>query len=262
MRQHAAPPEPDSCGIVSAMRLTSAPTMKAPLPLREQPVTPSRLVSMPVAAVPSCSSPSIRRSTPHAHAVSEPAEWLLPKRSKNLPLPRELPPLCAPKSSLPNVMVATVPGIGIDAPPMPMMAGNGPVPDGFLMDDENEMVLLPTVTLTVMLLPLSDASTLSGGGGYTPSSYCCMILLISARRHSKSALVVILVPAALVNGSGSLALLTVGYDAATEHVACRSKISLAGAATANAAPARRRTEDRWTILECGKLGSRVLSECV
>lgn len=48
--QLAAPPEPDSWTIVSAIRSSRAPTVRAPLPLREQPVTPRRFVSMMAAA--------------------------------------------------------------------------------------------------------------------------------------------------------------------------------------------------------------------
>src|SRR4051794_18014712 len=99
-------------------------------------------------------------------------------------------------------MDATVPGIGIDAPPIPMMAGKGPLPDGFLMAALKVTVLLPTVIFTEMPVPLTVPSTLSGGGGYVPSSYCCRILLISWRRHSNSALVVTLAPQEVVNGSG------------------------------------------------------------
>ncbi len=38
MRQRAAPPDPDSWGSVRAILFTRAPTMKAPLPFRLQPV--------------------------------------------------------------------------------------------------------------------------------------------------------------------------------------------------------------------------------
>ncbi|MND07522.1 hypothetical protein D3C83_295480 [compost metagenome] len=62
--------------MVSLMRSSNAPTTSAPLPLREQPVTPSLVASMSEDG--NDSSTSIRRLTPQAHAISAPAEWSAP----------------------------------------------------------------------------------------------------------------------------------------------------------------------------------------
>ena len=63
-----APALPDSIGMVSAMRWSNAPITKAPLPYREQPVTPiaSALRMVP----PDCSMTSMIRLTPQAQAAS------------------------------------------------------------------------------------------------------------------------------------------------------------------------------------------------
>jgi hypothetical protein len=65
------PPAPDSCGIVSAIRSSNAPAISAPLPLREQPVTPSRAGSIIASGV--TSSASMSRLIPQAHAIMAPA---------------------------------------------------------------------------------------------------------------------------------------------------------------------------------------------
>jgi hypothetical protein len=75
-RQDEQPPEPPSCGIVSAMRSSKAPATSAPLPKREQPVTAMRSGSMPASGV--AISASMMRLAPHAHAISAPALWSLP----------------------------------------------------------------------------------------------------------------------------------------------------------------------------------------
>src|SRR5690606_12627948 len=65
-RKAARPPLPDSTGMVSAMRWSKAPATKAPLPYREQPVTPvaSALSTLP----PDCAMTSMIRLTPQAQA--------------------------------------------------------------------------------------------------------------------------------------------------------------------------------------------------
>ncbi len=73
-RQLAEPPEPDSCGMVSAMRSSNAPAISAPLPLREQPVTPSRAGSIIADGV--AAMTSMRRLTPQAQAIIAPAGWV------------------------------------------------------------------------------------------------------------------------------------------------------------------------------------------
>src|SRR6185436_582216 len=78
-RQVPEPPEPGSCGMTSLMRSSYAPTASAPLPLREQPVTPSRFGSMLAAGV--FSMASIKRLAPQAQAITAPAECPLPNMS-------------------------------------------------------------------------------------------------------------------------------------------------------------------------------------
>src|SRR5262245_57265639 len=84
-RHSATPPDPDSWGIVSAIRSSNAPTISAPLPLREQPVIATRLGSIFAAGV--ASSASITRLTPQAQAISAPTD-LSPFTSKKKPVPR------------------------------------------------------------------------------------------------------------------------------------------------------------------------------
>src|SRR3569832_757096 len=71
MRNAEPPPVPDSCGMPSAMRSSKAPTVKAALPLREQPVTPtavgSRMLLRPAAF--SATSASMMRLTPQARPI-------------------------------------------------------------------------------------------------------------------------------------------------------------------------------------------------
>jgi hypothetical protein len=61
------------------MRSSKAPTTNAPLPLREQPLTAMRVVSMLASGVEA--SASMIRLTPHAHAIIELASWSLPYSS-------------------------------------------------------------------------------------------------------------------------------------------------------------------------------------
>jgi hypothetical protein len=64
-RQGAVQPDPDSRGMVRTMRSSKAPATSAPLPSREQPVTPRCFASiLDVAAF--CSSTSMIRLTPQA----------------------------------------------------------------------------------------------------------------------------------------------------------------------------------------------------
>ena len=63
----------------------------APLPLREQPVTPIRVGSIFAAGV--ASSASITRLAPQAQATSDPAPLSEPFTVKKKPLPRELAPV-------------------------------------------------------------------------------------------------------------------------------------------------------------------------
>ena len=67
-RNAETPPVPDSCGIPSAMRSSHAPTVKAALPLREQPVTPTAVGSMMLfrPAAFSATSTSMTRLIPQA----------------------------------------------------------------------------------------------------------------------------------------------------------------------------------------------------
>ncbi len=75
-RRIGAPPVPDSTGMVSAIRWSNAPATKAPLPYREQPVTPSESpFSTPA---PDCWTTSMIRLTPHDQAISSPVELVLP----------------------------------------------------------------------------------------------------------------------------------------------------------------------------------------
>jgi hypothetical protein len=64
------PAVPDSIGMVRATRWSNTPTVKAPLPNREHPVTPtaSALRTLP----PDCSMTSISLLTPHDQAASRP----------------------------------------------------------------------------------------------------------------------------------------------------------------------------------------------
>src|SRR5580704_16514134 len=67
IRQDAEPPPPDSCGIVRTMRSSNAPATSAPLPLREQPVTPTRVGS--ICALGFASRKSMKRLIPQAQAI-------------------------------------------------------------------------------------------------------------------------------------------------------------------------------------------------
>src|SRR6185436_2874244 len=78
-RQVPEPPDPDSCGMVSLIRSSKAPTVNAPFPFLEQPVAPSRAVSIRAAGV--FSRASMKRLTPQAQAIMAPAEWPLPNTS-------------------------------------------------------------------------------------------------------------------------------------------------------------------------------------
>ncbi len=219
--------------------------MKAPLPLREQPVTPRRLVSMPESVA--CSSvvdkaahtPRPRRQGTGAMARAEERveATLTARRARRL---------------RGEVVVVEVDRghAGGDRERRPTDGDdgrNGPLPDGFLIEAVKETDLPPWVMATVMPVPLTVPLDDSGGPGYSPSSYCCSALLISWRRQSQSALVVTLLPLAKVNGSGSLALLTAAMLAGTAHAFCWSKKSLAGRARAE--PARRMAEARCTIVK-------------
>ncbi len=69
-RKIGAPALPDSIGMVSAMRWSKAPATKAPLPKREQPVTP--VASALSRSPPDCSMTSMIRLTPQLQASSSP----------------------------------------------------------------------------------------------------------------------------------------------------------------------------------------------
>ncbi len=64
---------PDSIGMVSAMRWSNAPATNAPLPKREQPVTP--VASALRIELPDDSMTSMMRETPQPQATSRPV-WL------------------------------------------------------------------------------------------------------------------------------------------------------------------------------------------
>jgi hypothetical protein len=81
-----SPPEPDSCGIVRAIRLSKAPAMRAPLPSREHPVTAIFFVL--IFALDIISRASMIRLMPHVHAVMAEAVALAPYSSKKRPTPR------------------------------------------------------------------------------------------------------------------------------------------------------------------------------
>src|SRR5262249_4824383 len=91
-------------------------------------------------------------------------------------------------------------------PPMVMSAGNGPVPDGLVMVELNEMELPPLPTVTARVVPFSAPVTVDGLAGLVPSSYSCACAMISARRQTPSALAAIRVPESDLNGSGSFVL--------------------------------------------------------
>jgi hypothetical protein len=69
-RKIGAPALPDSIGMVSAIRWSNAPAASAPLPYREQPVTP--IASARSTVPPDCSTTSMIRLAPHAHAANRP----------------------------------------------------------------------------------------------------------------------------------------------------------------------------------------------
>jgi hypothetical protein len=64
------PPVPDSIGMVRAMRWSNTPTVKAPFPYREHPVTP--IASARRMLPPDCSITSMIRLTPQAQAIRIP----------------------------------------------------------------------------------------------------------------------------------------------------------------------------------------------
>jgi hypothetical protein len=75
-RKIGAPALPDSIGMVSWMRWSKAPITNAPLPNREQPVTP---VASPRRMLPpDCSSTSMIRLTPQDQAISSPVGLVAP----------------------------------------------------------------------------------------------------------------------------------------------------------------------------------------
>jgi hypothetical protein len=124
-------------------------------------------------------------------------------------------------------MVATVLGIGMEEPPMVMMAGLGDDVEPPLMEAEKVWVLLPTVTLMEIEFPLILAVREVGAPGKSPSSYCSKALRISSWRQVYSALVVTFLPSENVNGSGRYAFETVGILVAGVH-AWRSKSGVTG----------------------------------
>lgn len=160
---------------------------------------------MPVLSTPSCSNPSMMRPTHHAQAVVAPALCDLPCRSKNQPDPWLALFCCAAQASLPKLILPTVEGTGTEMPPTPMMAA----PElPFEKVTVTVLVLLPTLMLSVMVVPDRLAVSESGGPGRSPSSYCCSILLISAWRHFQSSAVATAFPSANFHGSGSCFSLT------------------------------------------------------
>src|SRR5215471_16206966 len=69
-----------------------------------------------------------------------------------------------------------------------------------------ESVFVPSLTLTVSVLPLNDPVTVAGFAGLGPSSYFWAWAAISARRQAHWSTRAMRVPSSDLNGSGILAL--------------------------------------------------------
>lgn len=100
----AAPPEPDSCGMVSAIRSSNAPATSAPLPLREHPVTPS----LPESSGTGCGFKRVDQTADapgpgHLCAGSV----VLAVELIKFPLPRESAFFCSSTSPLGKLITAT-----------------------------------------------------------------------------------------------------------------------------------------------------------
>ena len=74
-------------------------------------------------------------------------------------------------SSLGKLMLATLEGMGMLPPPYAMMAGKGPLPDGYVIAQVKEIDFPLSETLTVSVFPEIDPVTDDGFGGLTPSSF-------------------------------------------------------------------------------------------
>ena len=97
----------------------------------------------------------------------------------------------------------------MEAPPIAMKAGKGPVPDeGYVICAVNEIEVIPFPALMVSALEAKDAVSVEGAGGLIPSSYCWMSVLSCCCLHAHSARLVTLAPSTKTKGFGSL--VTVG----------------------------------------------------
>ncbi len=173
------------------MRFSRAPTIKAPLPLRLQPVTPRRLGSIPVLSGPSCSRPSMMRPTHQAQAVVAPALWVLPCRSKNQPVPWLLGLVWAAQASFPKLMLPTPDCAAMEEPPTAMMAGppDAPPPARLCHAHAQGLAVAADLDGNAHAVPRHSRGQGVRRGWKSPSSYCCIILNISAWRHLKSSAV-------------------------------------------------------------------------
>ncbi|KAH0294511.1 hypothetical protein KCU62_g356, partial [Aureobasidium sp. EXF-3399] len=163
-RQHAVPPEPLSCGIVRAMRLSSAPATSAPFPFLEQPVTAIFFVLMLASG--KVSRTSRMRLIPQAHATMAPL---------------------APSSGADIIVVVYDDGYSRRR-----------------RDGVKDTVLPCTQTVTVRFGPEIEPNTLSGFPGFAPNSKVWKSSLTSRWRHAKSERVLTGLPLANMKGTAGI----------------------------------------------------------
>ncbi len=186
--------------------------MKAPLPLREQPLTQIRVGSMFALGV--VSKASIIQDTAQTQAAVAPVLIELLYRLKNRPVPGDALFCCAAIPSLSKVTCVILAGIGMLTPPIPIMARYGAVPlAGVVTCSEKVIDFPPLETMTVSLPAANEPVTLEGFDGLVPSSYFWNSWLISCWRQGHCAFIAALVPLSRVKGSGcSLSVLKLKSD--------------------------------------------------